>query len=210
MKPDTPPVRGKGQRGPKPLLGDEPRDRIYEAALRCFDRTGIRKATMDGVAREAGVSRPTVYYYFSTKEDLLQEVVARQAAKMLADIRHKLTRVQGVDRIVEAVRLGVSASLSNQYTRLLVDGETAGLTGRVMESARLRAIERDFWTPLLTEALSDGALRRDRELDGLIEFLVFTQFSLVAHHEAFDLSEQKIREWLAAYLTSALRGYPEP
>ena len=62
MKPDTPSVRGKGQRGPKPLLGDEPRDRIYEAALRCFDRTGIGKATMDGVAREAGVSRPTVYY----------------------------------------------------------------------------------------------------------------------------------------------------
>jgi len=210
MKPDTPSVRGKGQRGPKPLLGDEPRDRIYEAALRCFDRTGIGKATMDGVAREAGVSRPTVYYYFSTKDDLLQEVVARQAATMLAEIRHKLTRVHGVDRIVEAVYLGVCASLSNQYVRLLVDGETAGLTGRLMESARLRGIERDFWTPLLTEALADGALRRDRDLDGLIEFLVFTQFSLVAHHDAFDLSEQKIRDWLAAYLTSALGDYPEP
>ena len=129
---------------------------------------------------------------------------------MLAEIRHKLTRVHGVDRIVEAVYLGVCASLSNQYVRLLVDGETAGLTGRLMESARLRGIERDFWTPLLTEALADGALRRDRDLDGLIEFLVFTQFSLVAHHDAFDLSEQKIRDWLAAYLTSALGDYPEP
>jgi AcrR family transcriptional regulator len=203
------PFRGRGQRGPKPLLGDEPRDRIYEAALRCFDRAGISRSSMDAVAREAGVSRPTVYYYFSSKDDLVAEVVTRQAANMLRDTKRKLAGLDGIGRLVEAVYLGVRASVANQYVRLLIGGDTAGLTGRLMNSEQLRGLERDFWTPLLEDALGTGVLRQDRDVDDVIRLIVFIQFSLVTHHSAFELSDRQIRDWLIAYLGPALAHHAE-
>jgi len=57
------------------------RDAILDAAERMVSHYGFRKTTMDDVAREAGVSKRTIYVYFATKEDvgmsLLRRVVDR-------------------------------------------------------------------------------------------------------------------------------------
>ncbi len=52
---------------------------ILEAALRVFAREGLRPATMDAIAAEAQLGKGTVYYYFSSKEALLEELVASVA-----------------------------------------------------------------------------------------------------------------------------------
>lgn len=46
------------------------RDEILDAAERTFDTFGYAKATMEDVAREAGVGRTTIYLHFKTKEEL--------------------------------------------------------------------------------------------------------------------------------------------
>jgi AcrR family transcriptional regulator len=51
------------------------REEIYNAALTSFERHGVRGTLMEGVAREAGVSRPAIYYYFPDKDALVLEVI---------------------------------------------------------------------------------------------------------------------------------------
>ena len=46
-------------------------DRILEAARQLVLRTGVRKLSLSDVATLAGVSRPTIYRYFVSKEDLI-------------------------------------------------------------------------------------------------------------------------------------------
>jgi AcrR family transcriptional regulator len=81
------PVRPRSQLT-APASTDDARERILAAAERCIARHGIRKTTMDDIASEAGLSRPSVYRYFADRNDLLIELNTRHALSLL-DRAHK-------------------------------------------------------------------------------------------------------------------------
>jgi AcrR family transcriptional regulator len=56
-----------------PTPGDAVRrDAVLESALRTFARFGFRKTSMDDIAREAQISRPGLYFLFSSKANLFR------------------------------------------------------------------------------------------------------------------------------------------
>lgn len=58
------------------------RERILEATLRCVGRLGMAKTTMEDIAREASVSRATLYRVFpGGRDDLLDAVVTWEVAR---------------------------------------------------------------------------------------------------------------------------------
>jgi AcrR family transcriptional regulator len=58
---------------------------LVEAALRCVARWGVRKTSLDDIAREAGVSRATVYRVFPGGKERVVEVVFRHEAGRVLD-----------------------------------------------------------------------------------------------------------------------------
>jgi AcrR family transcriptional regulator len=62
------------------------RGRILEAATRVIPRHGLAGATMERIAEEAGVSPPTLYWHFKSKDDLLVGVVEHVAGQFDAMI----------------------------------------------------------------------------------------------------------------------------
>jgi AcrR family transcriptional regulator len=65
-------------------LDGEKAQRIVEAMRQSVARRGVAGSTFDHVAREAGVSRGLLHYYFGTKERLLAEVVRRDCEVRMA------------------------------------------------------------------------------------------------------------------------------
>jgi AcrR family transcriptional regulator len=59
---------------------------ILDAAARCVRRYGLRRTTMEEVARLAGVSRGTVHRYFRDKDTLLREVFSRADSGVIREI----------------------------------------------------------------------------------------------------------------------------
>jgi TetR/AcrR family transcriptional repressor of uid operon len=51
------------------------RDAIIQGALRCFARLGVQKSTTDDICREAGISPGRLYYYFPSKDAIIEAVV---------------------------------------------------------------------------------------------------------------------------------------
>ena len=49
--------------------------RIIEGALKVFNDSGIEKTTMDDIATESGFGKATLYYYFSSKDDVFIEIM---------------------------------------------------------------------------------------------------------------------------------------
>ncbi|GHC19956.1 MULTISPECIES: TetR/AcrR family transcriptional regulator [Gemmobacter] len=62
--------------------------RILDAALKVFAETGYSGATMDAVAMAAGLSKPTLYQYFASKEALFSAMMLGKRDRMLDVFEH--------------------------------------------------------------------------------------------------------------------------
>ncbi len=61
-------------------------ERILDAALTRVLQVGIRRASLDDIARRAGVNRVTIYRRFTTKENLIDAMLAREIQRTLAEV----------------------------------------------------------------------------------------------------------------------------
>ena len=72
---------------PVPAATDAPvdtRTRLLEASLACVERSGLRDTSLDDVARQAGMSRATVYRYFpGGREQLVSDTVTFEVGNFL-------------------------------------------------------------------------------------------------------------------------------
>ncbi|NYT95376.1 TetR/AcrR family transcriptional regulator [Salinispora sp. H7-4] len=59
---------------------------MLDAAVRVFSRRGYHGASMDEIADDAGISKPMVYAYLGTKEELFVACLHREGARMMQAI----------------------------------------------------------------------------------------------------------------------------
>ncbi|HEY9303721.1 MAG TPA: TetR/AcrR family transcriptional regulator [Mycobacterium sp.] len=101
----------------------DPRDkaeRILTAARRLVVQQGARRLSLTDVATLAGVSRPTVYRYFPTKEDLLTALGKLEYRRLNVAMQEAISGVSGLERLEAAVDV-VAGFLREQPPRSLVD-----------------------------------------------------------------------------------------
>lgn len=76
-------------------------DAVLAATLRCLSRWGLAKTSLEDVAREAGVSRATVYRLFpGGKDSLLQAVAASEVAAFFARLDSRLREVDSLEDLL--------------------------------------------------------------------------------------------------------------
>ena len=80
---------------------DDAERHLVEAALVCIARWGVRKTSLDDIAREAGVSRATAYRVFPGGKDRLVEVVFRhEAGRFLRAVEDELRAAGTLDELM--------------------------------------------------------------------------------------------------------------
>ncbi|WP_326655337.1 TetR/AcrR family transcriptional regulator [Streptomyces sp. NBC_01750] len=60
---------------------------MMDAAVRTFGQRGYRAASMDEIAELAGVSKPLVYLYLNSKEELFTACIRREAEALIVAVR---------------------------------------------------------------------------------------------------------------------------
>ncbi len=70
--------------------------KILEAAIAVFSRYGVKRATMQDIAGEAGIVRQTLYNAFPNKEEVLRAVIRLFAERALAAIAADFKEGQGL------------------------------------------------------------------------------------------------------------------
>ena len=102
--------------------GEQTRAVIAEVALRMFREQGYEATTMRAIAKQAGVATGNAYYYFDSKEELIQEYYARNQADHAAACRPVLDsqtqfgpRLRGVLRALIDVQAPYHAFAAKLY-----------------------------------------------------------------------------------------------
>jgi AcrR family transcriptional regulator len=153
---------------------EETRARILDATVRVMAR-GLAYVSIPAVAREAGVSVPTVYRHFATKHDLLAAVyphVIRRAGldevvvpRSMDELRHGLRAYfERTDSLGDLARAAMASPASDDVRRLNIPRRLAAFR-RVADSIEPKPSEvnRDRIARLLVILTASSALRLWRD-----------------------------------------------
>lgn len=68
-------------------MSNQRKEEIVRAASKRFSRHGLSKTTLDEIARDVRIGKPTIYHYFKSKDDLFYGSIEFQSAQFIEDIK---------------------------------------------------------------------------------------------------------------------------
>jgi AcrR family transcriptional regulator len=155
---------------------EETRARLLDAAATVFSDKGYAGARLADIAERAGMHTPGVYYYFPSKEDLVEEVLRVGVARSRGYVQERVAALPdgapALDRLRAAIEGHVLAVLEiGDYTSANIR-----IFGQVPDDVRARhlADQRAYgnvWRALLEDARAAGEIRADLDL-GVIRMLI--------------------------------------
>jgi TetR/AcrR family transcriptional regulator, cholesterol catabolism regulator len=144
------------------------RERILDAAAHVLSRKGYAGTRLSDVADQAEIQAPAIYYYFPSRDDLIEEVMWTGIALMREHVTKVLTALTPGADPLERIDAAVEAHL--RYSLEISDYTTASIrnAGQVPENIAIRyaaeaSLYGDTWRKLLQDADNAGLLRPDLE-----------------------------------------------
>jgi AcrR family transcriptional regulator len=103
---------------------EEARMKIVDIARNIFTHFGFKKTTMEEIALATRKGKSSIYYYFSSKEDIFKAVVEKEAEELKEELFKKISDIDDpIERlkVYITVRMRKLNKLTNFYTALKSD-----------------------------------------------------------------------------------------
>lgn len=147
------------------------RERILDAAAYVLSRKGYAGTRLTDVAEKAELQAPAIYYYFASREDLIEEVMWTGIAHMREHVDAVLAALP--DDADPMARIDAAVEAHLRYELEISDYTTASIrnAGQVPEEIRVRYSAEatkygDSWRKLMADASAAGLIRP--ELDARV------------------------------------------
>lgn len=66
------------------------KEEILSAATKIFEKYGLQKTTLDDIAKECGIKKTALYYYFKNKDEIIQTMFKNDIQKLKEDVINKV------------------------------------------------------------------------------------------------------------------------
>src|SRR4051812_11649743 len=156
-------------------LAGEKAARIVAAMRASVAERGVAASTFDHVAREAGVSRGLLHYYFGTKEALLVEVVRHDCDVRMAVLEEQLAGAEDADDLLGRLVLSLEELVREEPEFFTVVFELFTISRRnaeiAAEFAELMRRTREHVAALLAAKQAEGVLNLSAEPEAVAEVL---------------------------------------
>ncbi|MFR9806851.1 TetR/AcrR family transcriptional regulator [Pseudonocardia sp. RS010] len=145
------------------------RARILDATAAVLARNGYAGTRLSDIAEQAGVQAPAIYYYYPSRERLVEEVVITGLVRHLQHVRDALAALPEDTPALDRIGCAVEAHL--QVILRVSDYATAAIrnTSQLPPDIRARQLDEqhrygDIWRELLEAAQAAGDLHPDLDL----------------------------------------------
>lgn len=142
------------------------RTRILDAAAHVLSVKGFAGTRLTDVAEYAQLQAPAIYYYFPSREDLIEEVMYAGISDMREHLQRTLDALPEGTPAMDKIMAAVESHLRHELE--LSDYTTASIrnSGQVPEHLQTRQKKEEsaygrIWQRLFTEAIADGDIRDD-------------------------------------------------
>ena len=156
-------------------LSGEKAGRIVDAMRASVAKRGISGSTFEHVAREAGVSRGLLHYYFGTKERLLAEVVRRDTEFRIARLDEPLAGATSPEEILRVLVSNLEDSIQNEpeFWVLIFELFTAGRRNPEIqrEVGELFNRTRDHVAEIFRDKQQEGVLEMRHDANAVVGLL---------------------------------------
>ena len=181
------------------------RERVFEATYACAARYGIAKTTVEDVARQARLSRATVYRHFpGGKDQLINETVAWESARFFTRLADAVADAEDLTTLLEEALLFAHRAVEEHAVlqKILQTEPERLLPELTVESGRLITLIQAFLLPYMQRE----DLAPDVDVAAAGRYIARMFLSFIGAPGSWDLSDRvEVRRLVATELTAGLR-----
>lgn len=184
--------------------------RILDAALELFEDVGIRKSTIEDIARRAGIDRVTVYRRVGSKNDVAQAVIAREAQRLFERVSAGIAAEDSLEERVVAAFTGLTLGLRDHalFNRLVRLEPNETLPKVTTQASDMLATGIHWSVAVLARPDASAAERAD--LTARIEIIArFVHSTLLTRQAVLELGgEAQLADFARRYIVPIVAGAP--
>lgn len=206
---DVPRRRERKRNNRSPSKADVSRERVLEAAAHIFRDRGYAGTTMRSVADGAGLKAGSLYYYYPSKDLLIEAVLDIGIHGVSTTVYHAIAQLPPGSSYRERVSTAIEAHLSSvlQYGDYALT--TRRVLGQVPTNIRRRHVLRrdaygDFWVNLLQSACVAGEIRNDIDLKLARAFILGALNSTLEWYRQGGMTVEEIAGQFIRIITGGL------
>lgn len=184
------------------------KEQIVEAARKLFHQFGFKRVSMDEIAMEAGVTKRTIYMYFSSKEELLKYFIQEEIEQMKNIV--EAVEKEKLD-FFDMVNKGILKLLQykNERNFLNIIAKEAEILKNPIVTQNLKLIDeqiQNYIKSKLEIAKEKGYIYyEDLEITTFLIYKMYIALMLEWNHESKKLDEQMIAKNISNILRNGLR-----
>lgn len=151
------------------------RTKILDATVRCFERYGPQRTSMNDIADEAGISRRTLYRLFDDRPALVAELLDRRIHELREAVNISLRGYNDIEEaLIEGSLFSIETSEADDLMSEIVRHEHSGSPERFLlrVNENIAAGMVADWSPLLDQGRAAGRVRADLTNERAVDLIM--------------------------------------
>lgn len=137
------------------------REKILKEAGKLFYREGVHAIGMEAICQSAGITKPTLYYYFKSKDDLITSYIGENSDYIYSKYQKAISEVEGsvLEQLSAIIDLNEHMVSHPKWNGCAFHRMASDLNGNKEHPAYIQALEfKSKWEKWLIEYLKENEI----------------------------------------------------